>query len=260
MHPASAYAYVHVHVHECTANSDGNRNSARDGENYGVQCGLGANVSTSMFGCDVEKSLPYNEKAASIQKTGSSVSAALVAGAAIIIRQYLADGFYPSGLRSACRTKLKPGPNDAKILQDCVESDANAFARPPGALIKAMLIQGASSVGGRTNTNTFIPDPACIQEDQQAPCPLVFITSRNQLPKTPSMIEGFGRPQLDSVLWFADSTWSLWLRNNDHQKPSFMHTYSFRLLESVDRAFKVTLCYTGNATTQSTIPFFLALT
>ena len=70
------------------ANSDGDSNSARDSEEYGVQCGLKANVSTGLFGCDVLEALPYDSKAAVVQKTGSSVAAAFVAGAAVIIRQY----------------------------------------------------------------------------------------------------------------------------------------------------------------------------
>ena len=36
-----------------SANSDGNRNSAGDGEEYGVQCGEQARPKTTMFGCDV---------------------------------------------------------------------------------------------------------------------------------------------------------------------------------------------------------------
>ena len=81
------------------ANSDGDSNTAGDGLEFGVQCGESTNVSTSLFGCDVLQSDVYSAQAATIQMTGSSVSAAFVAGAAVMIRQYLADGYYPLGIR-----------------------------------------------------------------------------------------------------------------------------------------------------------------
>lgn len=217
------------------ANSDGDSNSARDSEEYGVQCGLKANVSTGLFGCDVLEALPYDSKAAVVQKTGSSVAAAFVAGAAVIIRQYFFDGFYPYGVRES-------GP----VLA------SNQWAKPaavPAALIKAMLITSASPMTGRTNINTYFPDPACDQELQTAPCPLVFSTSRPPLTATPNMIEGHGRPELQNVLWFADSPWSLWIRNNVATKAGFMHTYSLRLLKSDTVQFKLTLCYTDPPST-----------
>lgn len=41
----------------------------------------------------------------------------------------------------------------------------NPWARPPAALVKAMIIHCANSVGGKTNVNTFFPDPACDPEE-----------------------------------------------------------------------------------------------
>jgi len=228
------------------ANSDGNRNTAGDGNEFGVQCGLSSNASTSMFGCDVLKSDVYDASAATIQKAGSSVAAAFIAGAAIIIRQYLADGYYPSGVRLPSRDNL---PSSVISSRGTAPSD-NPWARPPAALVKAMIIHSAQSVGGRTNVNTYFPDPACDPQelDDDETCPLVYSTSRDDLGVTPNMFEGFGRPQLDSVLWFADSKWSLLLiQNRVFNKGGLMHTYGFRLLDNTgvsNMPFKVTMCYT----------------
>ena len=231
------------------ANSDGNTNTAADGEEYGVQCGRGANATTSecrttSCGCDVLAAAQYSAAAAIIQKTGTSVSAALVAGAALVVRQYLADGFYPSGVRLPARQG---------VLQPHRNSSHPEWGRPPAALVKALLIQSAQSVGGRTTTHTYYPDPDPLCQEFQddlfdTACPPLLRKTRDLLGATPNMIEGFGRPRLDSVLWFADSQWSLWLTNAQHPTQGRMHTYTFKLLKSDARGtptpFKVTLCYT----------------
>ena len=228
------------------ANSDGNTNTAADGEEYGVQCGRGANATTSecrttSCGCDVLAAAQYSAAAAMIQKTGTSVSAALVAGAALVVRQYLADGFYPSGVRLPARQG---------VLQPHRNSSHPEWGRPPAALVKALLIQSAQSVGGRTTTHTYYPDPdpLCQELQDDLACPPLLRKTRDLLGATPNMIEGFGRPRLDSVLWFADSQWSLWLTNAQHPTQGRMHTYTFKLLKSDARGtptpFKVTLCYT----------------
>jgi hypothetical protein len=212
-----------------SANSDGNRNSAGDGEEYGVQCDKDGEVKTSIFGCDVLKALPYSATAAKIQKTGSSVAAAFIAGAAVVIRQYLVEGFYPAGVRTNPR---KRGEEERNTVPE--GAPENPWAKPPASLIKAMLIHSASGVGGSTNTHTYFPDPACNQAAQNTPCPLVSRVSRAPLPPTPNQVEGFGRPRLDNVLWFADSPWSLLLRTQVHKKRGWMHTYKFRLLDSLE--------------------------
>jgi len=225
------------------ANSDGNRNTAGDGNEFGVQCGLSSSASTSMFGCDVLQSEIYLPSAATIQKTGSSVAAAFIAGAAVMIRQYLADGIYPSGVRLPSRDNL---PASVVSSRGAAPSD-NPWARPPAALVKAMIIHSAQSVGGKTNVNNYYPDPACdpLELEEGERCPLLYSTTRDVLGENPNMFEGFGRPKLDSVLWFADSKWSLLLlQNKVLDKPGWMHTYGFRLLESSTLPFKVTMCYT----------------
>ena len=116
---------------------------------------------------------PYSSRAASIEKRGSSVAAAFVAGAAVIVRQYLSAGFYPEGVRQP----------RALLLKDAFSQ------RPPAALIKAMLIS-ASSVGGRSNVNIYSPDPACKKGTEgAAPCPLIISATRPPLSATPNFIE-----------------------------------------------------------------------
>lgn len=214
-----------------------------------MQCGGGANATTSecratSCGCDVLAAAQYSAASAVIQKTGTSVSAALVAGAALVVRQYLADGFYPSGVRLTARQG---------VLEPHSSSSHPDWGRPPAALVKAILIQSAQSVGGRTTTHTYYPDPDPLCQQLQdnlldTACPPLLRKTRDLLGPTPNMVEGFGRPRLDSVLWFADSKWSLWLTNQQHATQGRMHTYTFTLLESDARGtptpFKVTLCYT----------------
>ena len=117
---------------------------------------------------------PYSSRAASIEKRGTSVAASFVAGAAVIVRQYLSAGFYPEGVRQPTALLLK-----------------DAFSqRPPAALIKAMLISASSSVGGRSNVNIYSPDPACKKgKEGAAPCPLIITAIRPPLSATPNFIE-----------------------------------------------------------------------
>ena len=60
---------------------------------------------------------------------GTSYASPIAAGAAALVRQYLSDGFYPSGMKN-------PG---------------DAIPQPTAASIKALLLNGASAVNGRDN-------------------------------------------------------------------------------------------------------------
>ena len=81
-HAVAAIAKVHNSDHcvcllsclmlLCIANSDGNRNSAGDGEEFGVQCGFGSNVTLSVTGCEIkdDKVDEYSALTAAISQTG----------------------------------------------------------------------------------------------------------------------------------------------------------------------------------------------
>jgi hypothetical protein len=91
------------------------------------------------------------------EEQGTSMSTPVLAGNALLIRQYLREGWYPTG----------------------VKDTTNAFAYVSAALIKAMIVNSAvNDIYGFT-----VPDSAI----------------------------GWGRPCLDSVLYFSGDTKALWL-------------------------------------------------
>ena len=89
-----------------------------------------------------------------IHSQGTSMATPVVAGSAALLRQYFTDGFWPSGAAN---------PSDSFV--------------PSAALLRAVLIGGAVSVGG-VEANTGLPiDPP------------------------PSTRQGFGR------LWLGERGW-----------------------------------------------------
>ncbi len=82
-------------------------------------------------------------------KTGTSVSAALVAGAAAIVRQYLYNGYYPEGFKNAKNV---------------------AFRTPSAAMIKAMLVNSARTVGGTVDVYVYAKEPPCLSESGTFVC------------------------------------------------------------------------------------------
>ena len=66
-------------------------------------------------------------KASFEEVSGTSFATPLVAGMAALVRQYLQEGWYPSGRRS----------------------DRDAIARPSAALLKAMLVQSTVALRGK---------------------------------------------------------------------------------------------------------------
>ena len=182
---------------------------------------------------------PYDASAAVITKSGSSSSAAFVAGAALLIRQYLSDGWYPRGVRNVSNIK---------------------YRNPSAALVKAMLINSARSTAGTVVTYTYESPPATC-----ASCPpwvepppnisVVQLKSSfaySNPSATPNIYEGFGRPELHNILWVAsaeNSTYSLFLAENTFSSPGMMHMYTFLVAnnqgtESFGMQMKVTLAYT----------------
>ena len=256
-----------------SASSDGFNASVGEPEDFEVQCGLPSASTVDPTGCFIGEASQYRNTSAVRAKSGSSIAAALVAGSAALIRQYLADGYYPSGLKD-------PKPK---------------YANPTAALVKAMLINSARSVGGNTDTYTYKVRhvwSACIQllicasVRLFALC-LSFLTlctlqyppfcdptiqvcapwtkptpdkcetdptfenvdcfiRRDRVARTPNNIEGFGRPFLKNVLWTSDSEYSIFFEET-YVPNGYQRSYSFPILAtSPDMPLKVTVAWTGS--------------
>jgi len=206
-----------------TANSDGNTHSNTNTP-LGVQCKSRSNIATATEGCQVIDADNYDVMAAVISASGTSISAAFVAGAVLLFRQYLAEGYYPSGFRS-------PG---------------SAWSNPTASLLKAMVVNGASSVGGGVVVDKYQEPPTCADPEN---CPTWVqpppVKMRVPLSSSPNAYEGFGRPRLVDSLWFADSSWSFWLKENVIEQAGYMHTYTFKLLAMTgQQPLRITLAYT----------------
>lgn len=102
------------------------------------------------------------------------MSAGFVAGAAVMMRQYLEDGWYPGGVRNVSNTM---------------------FANPSASLVRAMLINSARSVGGSVEVYTHTPKPFCDETVQECPAwvPPPPVLSRVRMTPNPNGYEGFGR-------------------------------------------------------------------
>lgn len=100
------------------------------------------------------------------------MSAPIVAGYAMMIRQYFTKGFYPTG---------KPTPEHAR--------------NPSGALLKAMIINSGTNLNGMVDVNGE--------------------GHMRRLDPVPSVIQGYGRVDLTSVLPFAnESKFSLFVHES----------------------------------------------
>ncbi|MEM9305510.1 MAG: S8 family serine peptidase, partial [Pseudomonadota bacterium] len=101
---------------------------------------------------------PFGNNPTTAEKSGTSMAAPQVTGGAALARQYFAEGFYPTGARN---------PADARV--------------PSGALLKALLVNGAHPIGD-----------------------------------LPNMTAGFGRVWLDNALFFEgdDRDLRLWDMRN----------------------------------------------
>lgn len=129
---------------------------------------------------------------------GTSMSAAIAAGSASLVRQYFVDGFYPTG----------------------VASPPNAFT-PSAALLKAVLIASAVSDTvesgiGEGHFDELNPTIGLIP-DQTGPTPK----------------SGFGRLQLDRVLRLTGRTVDLWVLDQKQIETGDFHAYCFRIKRPV---------------------------
>jgi hypothetical protein len=121
--------------------------------------------------------------------SGTSMSTPILAGHVAMVRQYLMEGFYPTGNR--------------------FESDS---FNPSGSLLKALIIAGAVNLDGY---KTSISIYSYVLGDF---CPTPRGT-KVPLEKRPSFQQGYGRVQLNEILYFNDVTGSRFLhiaslRNN----------------------------------------------
>lgn len=71
-------------------------------ENSGVASSFGTSTSRTAQDAAVNPTSPNNERSLTLTG-GASFSSPMAAGAALLVRQYFSDGFYPSGERNAAR-------------------------------------------------------------------------------------------------------------------------------------------------------------
>jgi uncharacterized protein (TIGR03437 family) len=98
-------------------------------ENSGVASSFGTSTSRTAQDAAVNPTSPNNERSLTLTG-GTSFSSPMAAGAALLVRQYFADGFYPSGERNA----------------------ASSFI-PSNALLKATLLNSGRNLTGRYTAN-----------------------------------------------------------------------------------------------------------
>ena len=218
-----------------------------------AHCGLPSEVDPSITTCKLQASAPWSNRSALKSQNGTSVSAALIAGSAALIRQYFKEGWYPLG----------------------IQNSSYANTNPSAALIKAMLLNSARSLGGYFDKYTYkvISSPSfllpltlpfqfrspcspnavgCVQWVQ--PDPSVCTTDVNDptcyvervsIPPAPNMYEGFGQPALINGLWTKYSKYSTYITESSLNE-SLMTSYTFSILgTNPDMPFKATLVYTG---------------
>jgi len=94
-------------------------------ENSGVSSSFGNSTSRTALDAAVNPTDPDNNRSLALT-SGTSFSSPMVAGAALLARQYFTDGYYPSGARSA----------------------PNGF-NPSNALVKAIILNSGRNMTGR---------------------------------------------------------------------------------------------------------------
>ena len=125
--------------------------------------------------------------------SGTSMATPTAAGLAALVRDYLARGFYPTGVAT-------PG---------------HVLADPSGALVKALLVNGAQDMTGPSQG------------------------------AAPNQQEGWGRIHLDDVLHFAGDARGLWLVDRaDGVATSAVHDYALQVASG--QPLKVTLVWSDH--------------
>ncbi|EKX35135.1 hypothetical protein GUITHDRAFT_146719 [Guillardia theta CCMP2712] len=140
---------------------------------------------------------PFNEEDALVAMSGTSVSTAMVAGMAAILRQYFMEGWYPLGDKGT-----------GKSLQ------------PSAALLKAMLIASSSPLNSLGSSSSDLCNSVSSSGLLLATC-------------LPNPDEGWGLPSLPRALFFKDrgSSMRLWVEDERvglHETGS-VHEYQFQI-------------------------------
>eukprot|EP00475_Leptophrys_vorax_P011355 TRINITY_DN1786_c0_g1_i1.p1 TRINITY_DN1786_c0_g1~~TRINITY_DN1786_c0_g1_i1.p1 ORF type:complete len:855 (-),score=177.85 TRINITY_DN1786_c0_g1_i1:66-2630(-) len=163
-----------------------------------------------------------NQQNSIVALAGSSMASPTLAGNVAIVRQYLTEGYYPTGTKTA----------------------SNAF-HPSASLLKALVINSAVEILGKKISS----GTGCTNGPVQ-------------LKSRPSFQQGFGRAQLDQVLYLQSNTTSenlVFIPSVDTSAASttfndrsisagVTHSYSFCAFPG-SREIRVTLVWTDPAST-----------
>jgi hypothetical protein len=137
-------------------------------------CNYGFDSKTGEFVCIAQ--CPCTNSDALLISEGTSMATAAATGALALTREYLTQGFYPSGKATV----------------------ADAMDYPRASTMKGLIIHSAIPLSGNYaiySKGTFVKD---------AP-----------LPPVPNMLQGHGSIQLDNTLYFEDSPFTLYLHEYD---------------------------------------------
>lgn len=117
--------------------------------------------------------------------SGTSMSTPSMSGAATLVRDYLAKGFYPDGVAGG------------------------AGLNPSTALVRAMLINSGKQMTGSGTTASYTPwMPSALPAAVTGP---VNTALAAQGASFPNGAQGFGRVTLEDVLYFAGDARKLWI-------------------------------------------------
>jgi hypothetical protein len=125
---------------------------------------------------------------------GTSMAAPVAASAAVVVREYLMKGYYPTGNETAPLGVFELTPRarraeDSDAAERTVNGELTAAStdafKPSAALVKALLVHSAVAVGGPVKS-------------------VLSDTGFEDVPPPPSVYQGHGRIKLDNVLTFAD--------------------------------------------------------
>ena len=134
---------------------------------------------------------PDNPKVALVSGSGTSFATPLTAASALLVRQYLREGYYPSGSKRA----------------------GDAIAAPRASLIKALLINSAQPLNGSMlYQNRWVSLPPA---DSPSPSPEFH------------PVYGFGRVALDEVLAFPESSHVLWIASAEDRSIDTNQVHAF---------------------------------